>query len=229
MECSICFNLYSHLNYIPLIFPCGHTFCQLCVTNLTQNNSPNNPGNNSGNNKFKCPNCNIIHYFDSINQLPRNYTLLSLLDEEDMEIIEIKEEKNDNEEKKENLIDNEIDKNIQNNKNFCEGCQNKHIGTHKCIECDEIMCSKLANSHKKFKLTKDHRVMLIEDANKFLNSHPHVIKCLQHPTEFLKYFDETCTVLLCPSCAIFGNHIGILNISFYLFFVYFLNLFNLFI
>ena len=49
MECDICQLKWSTENIIPLILPCGHTFCQSCI--LSQIKKANKK-------TFKCPACN---------------------------------------------------------------------------------------------------------------------------------------------------------------------------
>jgi len=74
MECDICQLKWSTENIIPLILPCGHTFCQSClILNLPSSNKP-----------FQCPTCkkelNSLKTKDDILNLKKNSALLSLID-----------------------------------------------------------------------------------------------------------------------------------------------------
>ena len=74
MECDICQLKWSTENIIPLILPCGHTFCQSCILSQISKN----------NKSFKCPTCNkeltSLKSKENVLNLPKNSTLLTLLD-----------------------------------------------------------------------------------------------------------------------------------------------------
>ena len=74
MECDICQLKWSTENIIPLILPCGHTFCQSCILSQISKN----------NKSFKCPTCNkeltSLKSKENVLNLPKNSALLTLLD-----------------------------------------------------------------------------------------------------------------------------------------------------
>ena len=74
MECDICQLKWSTENIIPLILPCGHTFCQSCILSQISNN----------NKSFKCPTCNkeltSLKTKDDVLNLRKNSALLAFLD-----------------------------------------------------------------------------------------------------------------------------------------------------
>ena len=60
-QCSICMEVYNHKTVVPfLVTPCGHTFCQVCLSRLTD--------------KTKCPNCRA-----HINDQVKNLAVLNLV------------------------------------------------------------------------------------------------------------------------------------------------------
>ena len=60
LVCEICFENYNKENRLPLnIFPCGHTFCQLCITSL---------------NVKRCPQCNI-----AFEHTAKNWAIINLI------------------------------------------------------------------------------------------------------------------------------------------------------
>ena len=75
MECDICQLKWSTENIIPLILPCGHTFCQSCI--LSQIKKANKK-------TFKCPACNTdlnsLKTEDDVLNLRKNSALLTLID-----------------------------------------------------------------------------------------------------------------------------------------------------
>ena len=74
MECDICQLKWSTENIIPLILPCGHTFCQSCILSQISKN----------NKSFKCPTCNkeltSLKSKENVLNLPKNSALLTLID-----------------------------------------------------------------------------------------------------------------------------------------------------
>ena len=74
MECDICQLKWSTENIIPLILPCGHTFCQSCIlSHISKNNE-----------SFKCPTCNkeinSLKTKEDVLNLRKNSALLAFLD-----------------------------------------------------------------------------------------------------------------------------------------------------
>ena len=75
MECDICQLKWSIENIIPLILPCGHTFCQSCILSQIKKNNKKT---------FKCPACNTdlnsLKTEDDVLNLRKNSALLTLID-----------------------------------------------------------------------------------------------------------------------------------------------------
>jgi hypothetical protein len=65
MECSICFDAYDEQLHRPLFLNCGHTFCKLCLQGLERGG-------------ITCPVCNAKIPIESLEQLPINYSVLSV-------------------------------------------------------------------------------------------------------------------------------------------------------
>ena len=63
-ECTVCLEGFSIIRgHIPMMLPCGHSFCQSCVAQI-----PNN----------RCPTCRSV--FSSAKHLPRNFDMINLLE-----------------------------------------------------------------------------------------------------------------------------------------------------
>ena len=75
MECDICQLKWSTENIIPLILPCGHSFCQSCILSQIKKNNKKT---------FKCPACNTdlnsLKTEDDVLNLRKNSALLTLID-----------------------------------------------------------------------------------------------------------------------------------------------------
>ncbi|XP_063615428.1 uncharacterized protein LOC134788464 isoform X2 [Penaeus indicus] len=57
-ECEVCLDLFNGNDKRPRVFPCGHTFCSLCIENLLQNGS------------VTCPNCRVQHRASNVAIFP---------------------------------------------------------------------------------------------------------------------------------------------------------------
>ena len=75
MECDICQLKWTTENIIPLILPCGHTFCQQCLLSQLPSSKEEH---------FLCPSCkkeiNSLKTEEDILNLKKNSALLSLID-----------------------------------------------------------------------------------------------------------------------------------------------------
>lgn len=68
LNCQICTNQYDDQVHIPIIVPCGHTFCKDCIKKMITANSIK-----------KCPICKKACLTLNINELVPNYELISLI------------------------------------------------------------------------------------------------------------------------------------------------------
>ena len=75
MECDVCQLKWSTENIIPLILPCGHTFCQSCILAQIKKNNKKT---------FKCPACNTelnsLKTEEDVLNLKKNSGILTLVD-----------------------------------------------------------------------------------------------------------------------------------------------------
>lgn len=71
MECPICFSAYSPEACIPLVLPCGHTFCKACLSQLPLVAS-----------ELVCPSCRKSTTCPSIDNISLNYSILDTLQPE---------------------------------------------------------------------------------------------------------------------------------------------------
>lgn len=71
MECSICFSEFNGSTHRPLCLSCGHTLCYACTEDLL-----------AGGASFACPACGKVVEIPSLQDVPVNFALLSLLDKQ---------------------------------------------------------------------------------------------------------------------------------------------------
>lgn len=66
LSCNICMEDFDSHTRKPCILPCFHTFCSLCLSQLSKEG------------KLQCPNCRHVAHVEG--QIPRDPTRMSLLD-----------------------------------------------------------------------------------------------------------------------------------------------------
>jgi hypothetical protein len=177
MECTICFSSYQPTNqHTPHILPCGHSFCYQCIVSLIALNS-------SFNGSTTCPICKKSHRINNVGAVPKNFTLLELL------------------ETTKNPSQPQVSTGMH-----CGFCQDRHEGTHQCLDCGDLLCEKLAITHLKFKNCQNHRVMALPSSssgNRRAHAAPGL--CSEHPRNYCEFYDATCKKAICKHC-ISRNH-----------------------
>ena len=68
LQCSICMSEYDKDYHYPLVLSCGHNICPVSYEKLHQDFS------------VKCPLCKKSHSCNKIEGIPKNYSLLSVID-----------------------------------------------------------------------------------------------------------------------------------------------------
>ena len=82
----------------------------------------------------------------------------------------------------------------------CETCDDEqHPATSCCLDCKENMCKDVARLHTRQKISRDHRVVSLEElkANPKLAAVP--VFCPEHNEQF-RFFDEDCGHVVCRDC-----------------------------
>ena len=115
-------------------------------------------------NSVACPNCRRIYSAESF---PKNFSLLDALPQLEMEKKDV----------------------------ACELCEDDdHPATHRCLECEEYLCSMLAKAHLKMKFTKGHTVLVLSEVDNTPLSIS--VICPDHGEPF-KLYDTECKRLVC--------------------------------
>ncbi|CAC5382140.1 TRIM71 [Mytilus coruscus] len=85
----------------------------------------------------------------------------------------------------------------------CQLCEGGNKIQWKCITCDSLMCDKCKDGVH-LKITKDHRILNINDIGKQELSKDTIIfsdvKCDEHSQQACCLFCNTCNKLICPKC-----------------------------
>jgi hypothetical protein len=92
-------------------------------------------------------------------------------------------------------------------------CDEAHIGTYKCLDCNYLMCEFMSISHTKGKLTKNHRIeklslLKMKETN---GSGAHAKESFSHllcslHNDVYKYYDHDCGAVICRDCYAFSHN-----------------------
>lgn len=174
--CSICVETLKE----PKVLPCGHTFCLQCIETYHQNKKPEEEVN--------CALCRQAFNVPvgGFKKLPNNFCVIQLLQLNQLPASQ------------------STDKHVD-----CEWCSNGATSSLTssasasvyCIECGHNICEPCAETHKKLKLAKDHRVVSLKDKpseEELREMAP--CYCEQHPNKELEFYCRDCKTSTCVVC-----------------------------
>jgi hypothetical protein len=182
LSCSICMVHFDDSKHTPRTLRCHHTFCQLCMRGLAEQNALQ---------KIVCPKCREqTPVQDSdVSKLFCNYQLLEAADADVGQV-------------RAAAAGSDV---------TCEVCDDEqHAATHRCAECAEFMCQPMAKAHSKMKASRDHDVQTMAEF-KASGASPgkvanRTVYCSAHPSPSvlheLTLFCKTCDVAICRDCII---------------------------
>src|SRR6218665_3433 len=173
-ECPICTETYKE----PKILPCIHTFCMTCLqeTGLKTNESPGD--------KMPCPVCRTEFTVPDkgFAGLQRNFFMERL--------IEMK-----------NIL------NPSSEGVLCDACQEDNdLGTEEeipsaamyCADCNQRLCGECCKIHRKYKATKNHRMLQLDGVQISSIVKPYV--CDKHENKPLEIYCSSCQEAVCALC-----------------------------
>ena len=173
--CNICSNLYVD----PRMLPCLHSFCNKCLKKSPKKQDPKKD--------LKCPICKKVAPLPAagIDALPKD-----LRKSNEVQVAQYASK-------------------IQSKEEIsCDQCEDITNGpsTMFCVECCEFLCKACTKHHKAWRKTRSHELVVVggtkaEKAVHSLAKIPHKpINCPIHEDEMLKFFCETCAMLICRDC-----------------------------
>ncbi len=160
---------------VPRVLDCLHSFCEKCI----ENNLEIEEYDDSIEYSVKCSTCEKLSVLpeDGVTALPVNVFAKNAID---LLIIE---------DSKENHIK-------------CTNCKDDEFAMSRCVECTEFLCMICVTAHRRFRMTKDHRIVLL-DALKYDGSTVHrPVHCPKHDPELFMFYCEVCEELICKECTI---------------------------
>ena len=163
---------------IPRVLDCLHSFCEKCI----KNNLEMEEYEASSEISIKCIICeNFTDIPDGcVSRLPLNCFAKNAID---LLIIETSKESSVK----------------------CTNCEDGATAMSRCVECTEFLCSVCVTAHKRFRLTKDHRIILLDALQVDKSSVHRPVHCPQHSPELYMFYCEVCEELICKECTILAH------------------------
>ncbi|XP_070570758.1 E3 ubiquitin-protein ligase TRIM45-like [Ptychodera flava] len=92
--------------------------------------------------------------------------------------------------------------------NTCDGCQ-EAVSVKRCIECEVDMCRNCAVSHSRFRATRSHQQMTLEEFEAAKSGDPSSVQppvyCTDHPESPVEFYCDTCDRVICVRCTAFEH------------------------
>lgn len=131
--------------------------------------------------KLTCPKCQVDHKVTSsdLREFPKDNTREDLLD-----FVRVQKGSSDI---------------------TCQSCGEDSEATHRCKQCGEFLCSKCKDAHKRTSVTKEHKLVTMEDLKKekTLGAFCHPQKCPSHFEKLNMYCSKIqCQKPICYVCAL---------------------------
>ena len=177
--CGLCEEIYKHTDG-PLMLSCLHSFCKQCLLKHIDKECSNDR-------KVKCPTCNVRSCIpeDGIAGFPINLRLS-------------------------HVVKTATYKKQSEGKVACQKCPKdttKQASTF-CCKCCLFLCDKCQHEHQNWLSQEDHDFIELEISKKSnedsFKIHFPSQKCPMpgHSKEELKFFCETCEILVCRDCMV---------------------------
>src|SRR6218665_521099 len=181
ITCSICTEVYTD----PKGLPCLHTFCMKCIqqTGLKTNKGPGD--------EMPCPICRRLFNIppNGFHGLPRNFFIESLIQMTN------------------------VSNQSAPSKALCDACLDENADAGRdiraadrfCVDCKQKYCEECSRQHSKFKLTKEHKLIEINEYDSGLTIYQRSSVCEFHEQKILDVYCTDCKIVVCAICFIHGH------------------------
>jgi hypothetical protein len=87
---------------------------------------------------------------------------------------------------------------------LCENCDSEDAAQNRCNECGMFLCQFCTESHKRYRSTKHHELVTMEQlkSNPVPQNIAEKIRCRKHKQKVIKLFCKTCQTTICRDCTI---------------------------
>ena len=161
----------------PKLLSCFHVFCKQCLERLVVQAH--------GQPTLQCPNCRGTTTLPSqgVSGLQSDFRMHNLFEIRDV-----------------------FEKVKEPQQTQCENCEKKHSTTI-CQDCSVLLCQECADIHKKWKSSRNHKIVTITDIQASADvasiiSRKSKVSCQKHPESVCKIYCETCREMICSDCTI---------------------------
>lgn len=187
-SCSAKCGLCSEFFIDPRILQCLHSFCNKCLKKKLEEQG-------SGT-SLNCPTCHkTLTLQDGVDSLPKDLR----------KIYEVEVAQYESKVKCQDGV-------------LCGRCieTSGNTATVFCCNCCKFLCKACTEDHRRWRETYEHELVRVGEgknddgtaSKNLLKNIPHKpVKCDQHCDETLKFFCETCSMLICRDCIVL-KHIG---------------------
>ncbi|KAL5018841.1 hypothetical protein ScPMuIL_004563 [Solemya velum] len=83
---------------------------------------------------------------------------------------------------------------------LCKTCTFNLPVQFRCLDCNEHFCKVCNDSHRKMKITKNHRFVEILDSHGGHSPIRRDVHCVLHPDKNVEFFCRRCRLIICSSC-----------------------------
>src|SRR6218665_1013435 len=187
--CCICLEVFTD----PKALPCIHTFCMKCLQEIGFKTGKG-PGA-----EMPCPICGRLFKIppEGFPGLPKHFFIERL--------IQVSTVPN-----RSTSVEDACDACLEETKEE-PGKEIPQAGTY-CVDCNQKYCEECRRQHKKFKLTKNHKLIQMNEhdgGQNFMNN-PASSVCKVHVQKVLDVYCADCKIVLCAICFIeeHKNHEG---------------------
>ena len=193
LTCGICQKFVDNPKYLP----CLHTFCSKCIVTITRTSTDdegfvtnganeNESTRTDGDEVIQCPICHQTTKSPGFDALPTNIIITKMKDEK--------------------LARDKL-KTAKQVQIQCTNCtRTLRNAVARCVACDDFMCQRCLESHNMIRALKQHLVITIDEFHMGKvpqrSGLPRADMCPTHKGEILRFYCETCGVVMCRDCTV---------------------------
>ena len=177
--CSICLERLED----PRTLPCFHSYCKHCLENFVAKHRKKAAKAGKKMEEFECPSCRSLFCLkenEDVANIRGSHFIRNMVD----------------------VLNAERETNVWKCSNHSE-----KPSSCRCVSCEAFLCEECLKAHENWPGFKSHSVLTIEELKKPENQSKITgpMRCKEHTTKKLKFYCESCQVLICRYINLFIN------------------------